>query len=233
MTASFILNELLSVANPEKAVFLQRFFKTGPGQYAEGDVFLGLVVPLTRSIAKANKQTPLSELQLLIESKYHEARLCALLIVVEKFKKASEAEREMLYEFYLRNARFINNWDLVDVTCPHVVGTYLLDKDRSRLYELAKSDLLWEQRIAIVSTVTFIRNRQYDDTLALAEMLMMHNHDLMHKAVGWMLREVGKKDREALTDFLELHATELPRTGLRYAIEHYPEEQRQYFLKKK
>lgn len=233
MTASFILNELLSVANPEKAVFLQRFFKTGPGQYAEGDVFLGLVVPLTRSIAKANKQTPLSELQLLIESKYHEARLCALLIVVEKFKKASEAEREMLYEFYLRNARFINNWDLVDVTCPHVVGTYLLDKDRSRLYELAKSDLLWEQRIAIVSTVTFIRNRQYDDTLALAEMLMMHNHDLMHKAVGWMLREVGKKDREALTDFLELHATELPRTALRYAIEHYPEEQRQYFLKKK
>lgn len=233
MTASFILNELLSVANPEKAVFLQRFFKTGPGQYAEGDVFLGLVVPLTRSIAKANKQTPLSELQLLIESKYHEARLCALLIVVEKFKKASEAEREMLYEFYFRNARFINNWDLVDVTCPHVVGTYLLDKDRSRLYELAKSDLLWEQRIAIVSTVTFIRNRQYDDTLALAEMLMMHNHDLMHKAVGWMLREVGKKDREALTDFLELHATELPRTALRYAIEHYPEEQRQYFLKKK
>lgn len=233
MTAAFVLNELLSVANPEKALFLQRFFKTGPGQYAEGDVFLGLVVPLTRSIAKANKQTSLPELQKLMESKYHEARLCALLIVTEQFKKASAPERKALYDFYLKNARRINNWDLVDVTCPHVVGAYLLDKDRSRLYELVGSDNLWEQRIAMVSTVTFIRNREYTDTLALAERLMNHPHDLMHKAVGWMLREVGKKDRDTLTDFLELHATRLPRTALRYAIEHYPEEQRQYFLKKK
>lgn len=233
MTASFILSELLSMANPEKGTFLQRFFKTGPGQYAEGDVFLGLVVPLTRSIAKANKQTPLSELQLLMESEYHEARLCALLIVVEKFKKASEAEREELYTFYLKNAQRINNWDLVDVTCPHVVGLYLLDKDRSRLYDLAKSDNLWEQRIAMVSTVTFIRNREFSDTLALAERLMTHKHDLMHKAVGWMLREVGKKDRNTLTGFLEQYATKLSRTSLRYAIEHYPEDQRQYFLKRK
>lgn len=233
MTASFILSELLSMANPEKGTFLQRFFKTGPGQYAEGDVFLGLVVPLTRSIAKANKQTQLSELQLLMESEYHEARLCALLIVVEKFKKASEAEREELYTFYLKNARRINNWDLVDVTCPHVVGLYLLDKDRSRLYELAESDNLWEQRIAMVSTVTFIRNREFSDTLALAERLMTHKHDLMHKAVGWMLREVGKKDRNTLTGFLEQYATKLSRTSLRYAIEHYPEDQRQYFLKRK
>lgn len=233
MTASFILSELLSMANPEKGTFLQRFFKTGPGQYAEGDVFLGLVVPLTRSIAKANKQTQLSELQLLMESEYHEARLCALLIVVEKFKKASEAEREELYTFYLKNARRINNWDLVDVTCPHVVGLYLLDKDRSHLYELAESDNLWEQRIAMVSTVTFIRNREFSDTLALAERLMTHKHDLMHKAVGWMLREVGKKDRNTLTGFLEQYATKLSRTSLRYAIEHYPEDQRQYFLKKK
>lgn len=233
MTAAFILEELLSMANPEKAVFLQRFFKTGPGQYAEGDVFLGLVVPLTRSIAKANKQTPLSELQVLIESRYHEARLCALLIVMEQFKKASEEDRKKLFEFYLKNTRFINNWDLVDVTCPHVVGAYLLDKDRSCLYRLAKSELLWEQRIAMVSTVAFIRNGEYGDTLALAEMLMDHTHDLMHKAVGWMLREVGKKDRNTLTDFLELHATALPRTALRYAIEHYPEDKRRYFLKKK
>lgn len=233
MTASFILSELLSMANPEKGTFLQRFFKTGPGQYAEGDVFLGLVVPLTRSIAKANKQTPLSELQLLMESEYHEARLCALLIVVEKFKKASEAEREELYAFYLKNARRINNWDLVDVTCPHVVGLYLLDKDRSRLYDLAESDNLWEQRIAMVSTITFIRNREFTDTLALAERLMTHKHDLMHKAVGWMLREVGKKDRNTLTGFLEQYATKLSRTSLRYAIEHYPEDQRQYFLKRK
>lgn len=233
MTAAFVLNELLSMANPEKALFLQRFFKTGPGQYAEGDVFLGLIVPLTRSIAKANIQTPLAELQVLMDSEYHEARLCALLIIVEQFKKASPAEREVLYEFYLKNPRRINNWDLVDVTCPHVIGAYLLDKDRSRLYELAASDNLWEQRIAMVSTVTFIRHREYTDTLALAEQLITHTHDLMHKAVGWMLREVGKKDRDTLTDFLEAYATRLPRTSLRYAIEHYPEEQRQYFLKKK
>lgn len=233
MTAAFVLSEILSMANPEKATFLQRFFKTGPGQYAEGDVFLGLVVPLTRSIAKANKQTPLSELQLLMESEYHEARLCALLIVMEQFKKASQTERKALFDFYIKNASRINNWDLVDVTCPHVVGVYLLDKDRSLLYELAESDNLWEQRIAMVSTVTFIRNREYTDTLALAERLMTHTHDLMHKAVGWMLREVGKKDRATLTDFLEQYATQLPRTSLRYAIEHYPEEQRQYFLKKK
>lgn len=232
MTAAFVLNELLSMANPEKALFLQRFFKTGPGQYAEGDIFLGLIVPLTRSIAKANTQTPLAELQVLMNSEYHEARLCALLIIVEQFKKASPAEREVLYDFYLKNARRINNWDLVDVTCPHVVGAYLLDKDRSRLYELAASDNLWEQRIAMVSTVTFIRHREYTDTLALAEQLITHTHDLMHKAVGWMLREVGKKDRDTLTDFLEAYATRLPRTSLRYAIEHYPEEQRQYFLKK-
>lgn len=233
MTAAFVLSEILSMANPEKATFLQRFFKTGPGQYAEGDVFLGLVVPLTRSIAKANKQTPLSELQLLMESEYHEARLCALLIVMEQFKKATQTERKALFDFYIKNASRINNWDLVDVTCPHVVGVYLLDKDRSLLYELAESDNLWEQRIAMVSTVTFIRNREYTDTLALAERLMTHTHDLMHKAVGWMLREVGKKDRATLTDFLEQYATQLPRTSLRYAIEHYPEEQRQYFLKKK
>lgn len=233
MTATFVLSELLSMANPEKATFLQRFFKTGPGQYAEGDVFLGLVVPLTRSIAKANKQTPLSELQLLMESEYHEARLCALLIVMEQFKKATQTEQKALFDFYIKNTSRINNWDLVDVTCPHVVGVYLLDKDRSLLYELAESDNLWEQRIAMVSTVTFIRSREYTDTLALAERLMTHTHDLMHKAVGWMLREVGKKDRATLTDFLEQYATQLPRTALRYAIEHYPEEQRQYFLKKK
>lgn len=233
MTAAFVLSELLSMANPEKGAFLQRFFKTGPGQYAEGDVFLGLIVPLTRSIAKANKQTPLSELQILMESDYHEARLCALLIVVEQFRKASETDRKTLYDFYLANAYRINNWDLVDVTCPHVVGAYLLNNDRSRLYELAESNCLWEQRIAMVSTIAFIRNREYTDTLALAEKLMPHKHDLMHKAIGWMLREVGKKDRQTLTEFLEEYATRLPRTALRYAIEHYPEEQRQYFLKKR
>ncbi|MEG1543168.1 MAG: DNA alkylation repair protein [Tannerellaceae bacterium] len=233
MTAAFVLSELLSIASPEKAAFLQRFFKTGVGQYAEGDVFLGIIVPHVRSIAKANRQAPLSELQVLMKSEYHEARLCALLILIEQFKKASEAEREVIYTFYLSHTRRINNWDLVDVTCPHIVGLYLLDKDRSILYDLAESNCLWEQRIAVVSTITFIRRGEYLDTLALAERLIHHSHDLMHKAIGWMLREVGKKDRETLTAFLERTATTLPRTSLRYAIEHYPESERQYFLKKK
>lgn len=232
MTAAFILSELRSMANPEKARFLQRFFKTGPGQYAEGDVFLGLVVPLTRSIAKANRQTPLAELRLLLESEYHEARLCALLIVVEQFRKAGPAQRKALFDFYLAHTPRINNWDLVDVTCPHVVGAYLLDKPRDPLYRLAESTLLWEQRIAMVSTVAFIRNREYADALALAEHFLPHTHDLMHKAVGWMLREVGKKDRDVLTAFLEEHLREMPRTALRYAIEHYPEPQRKAFLQR-
>ncbi|WP_080902785.1 DNA alkylation repair protein [Parabacteroides sp. Marseille-P3160] len=233
MTAGFILNELLSIANPEKATFLQRFFKTGPGQYAEGDVFLGIVVPLVRNVAKANRQTPLAELEQLIESEYHEARLCALLILAEQFKKATPDERKTLFAFYLDHTTRINNWDLVDVTCPHVVGTYLIDKDRSILYRLAESRNLWEQRIAVVSTIVFIRRGEFRDTLAFVELLKGHPHDLMHKALGWMLREIGKKDRHTLTEWLEAHATELPRTTLRYAIEHYPEPQRLYFLKKK
>jgi len=230
MTASFILQELLSVANPEKAMFLQGFFKTGKGQYAEGDVFLGLVVPHTRSIAKASKQTPLSELEILIQSEYHEARLCALLILVEQFKKASESERADIYTFYLNHTSQINNWDLVDISCPYIVGSFLLGKDRSRLYELAESNHLWSQRIAVVSTVAFIRKGEFMDTFALAEKLLIHEHDLMHKAVGWMLREVGKKDRASLTDFLERNASRMPRTALRYAIEHYPEAERKAFL---
>lgn len=230
MTATFILQELLSVANPEKASFLQRFFKTGEGQYAEGDLFLGLVVPLTRSIAKANKNTPLSEIELLIQSKYHEARLCALLILVEQFKKANELQRGVLYDFYLNHIAYINNWDLVDISCPYIVGNYLLDKDRSRLYELAESKHLWSQRIAVVSTIAFIRKGEFLDTFAFAGKLLNHEHDLMHKAIGWMLREVGKKDRAALTDFLERNASLMPRTSLRYAIEHYPETDRKSFL---
>jgi len=234
MTAEFILSELFSVANPEKAKFLQGFFKTGKGQYAEGDVLLGIVVPQIRDIVKTNKSLLFPEIQKLLDSEYHEARLAGLLFLVQQFKKAKkEDEKEEIFNFYLKNARRANNWDLVDVTCRDVVGVFLLDKDRSILYELAESDNLWEQRIAIVSTWTFIKHKQYDDTFALSEKLMNHKHDLMHKAIGWMLREVGKKDREALTDFLETYATQLPRTSLRYAIEHYPDDRRQYFLKKK
>ena len=235
MTAAFVLSELQSIGSSEKAVHLSRFFKTGPGQYGEGDRFLGVMVPYSRAIAKANKAMPLEEVQLLLESPWHEARLCALLILVYRFKerKITEEEREQIYSFYIKNARRCNNWDLVDLSCRDIVGEYLVDKDRSILYRLADSENLWEQRIAIVATWAFIRRLDFNDTLALAERLMAHKHDLMHKAVGWMLREVGKKDRETLTNFLERNATQLPRTTLRYAIEHYPESQRQYFLKMK
>ena len=233
MNADFIISELQSVGTPEKAAHLQKFFKTGPGQYGEGDIFLGVVVPHTRGIAKANLQTPLTEVKKMLKSEYHEARLCALLILTERFKKASEKDRKEIFDFYLKNASRVNNWDLVDLSCPTIVGDYLLDKDRDTLYKLAKSECLWEQRIAIVSTYAFIRKNEFFDTLELSERLFLHKHDLMHKAVGWMLREVGKRDRQTLTDFLEEHATKMPRTSLRYAIEHYPEPERQYFLKKK
>ncbi|GHU73257.1 DNA alkylation repair protein [Bacteroidia bacterium] len=235
MTADFILQELLSVANPEKAEFLQRFFKTGKGQYAEGDVLLGIVVPLIRDIVGKCPKMPFPEIQILIDSEYHEARLAGFLLLVKQFKKAkSETERKDLFDFYLKNARKANNWDLVDVTCRDVIGLYLLEHEESRgvLYRLAESDNLWEQRIAIVTTWTFIKYRQFDDTLALSEKLLYHKHDLMHKAVGWMLREVGKKDREPLIDFLDKYHKTMPRTTLRYAIEHFSPEERAYYMGK-
>lgn len=235
-TASFIIDELQSVASTEKAAHLSRFFKTGPGEYGEGDRFLGIPVPLTRNIAKANIDTPLEELQILLHSPWHEARLCTLLILVERFKKkkTTDEERCNIYQFYLKNTRHCNNWDLVDLSCPTIVGGYLLHQpDRSLLYRLAESDNRWEQRIAIVSTIALIRHDQFDDTLALSRKLMNHKHDLMHKAVGWMLREIGKRNRDVLSEFLDEYATRLPRTALRYAIEHYPEEERQAFLRKK
>ena len=234
MNAQFILQELMSVANPEKARFLQGFFKTGKGQYAEGDILLGIVVPHTRDIVKRSPPLPFSEIQLLLDSEYHEARLAGLLFLAKQFKKAGkEDERKAIFDFYLQNARKANNWDLVDVTCRDVVGEYLLNKeDKGILYRLAESDNLWEQRMAIVSTWTFIKHKQFDDTLALAEKLLNHKHDLMHKAVGWMLREVGKKDRTTLVDFLEIHYTKMPRTALRYAIEHFDAEEREKFMEK-
>ncbi|MDR1407630.1 MAG: DNA alkylation repair protein [Tannerella sp.] len=233
MTARHILDELHSVADEAKATHLQRFFKTGAGQYGEGDTFLGIVVPVTRRIAMSNHRTPLNELDLLIKSKYHEARLCALLILTERCRKTSGSERDELYRFYLAHTDHINNWDLVDLSCPTVVGAHLVDREREVLYRMAEKQHLWEQRIAIVSTHAFIRQNDFGDTFALSKKLITHPHDLIHKAVGWMLRETGKRDRESLTAFLEIYATRLPRTALRYAIEHYPEAERQYFLKKK
>jgi 3-methyladenine DNA glycosylase AlkD len=234
MNAEFIIQELFSVADPERAQFLRRFFKTGKGEYAEGDVMLGIAVPLTRDIVKRSPKLSLSEIQILVDSEYHEVRLAGFLFLVKQFKKATGAEQKEIFDFYLQNAHKANNWDLTDTTCRDVIGLYLLDNEEGRgaLYELAGSDNLWEQRIAIVSTWTFIKHKQFADTLAIAEKLLTHKHDLMHKAVGWMLREVGKKDKAVLTGFLEKHYKKMPRTALRYAIEHFPAEERAYFMKK-
>ncbi|MDR2564111.1 MAG: DNA alkylation repair protein [Prevotellaceae bacterium] len=234
MTANFILSELQSVANSEKAKFLQGFFKTGKGQYAEGDVMLGINVPTVRNIVKANLNIPSKEIGTLLDSEYHEARLAGFLFLVEKFKKAkkNEADRKFIFDFYIANARRANNWDLVDVSCRDIVGEYLLDKDKSLLYRFAESENLWEQRIAIVSTWMFIKHGYFDDTLNLAEKLIDHKHDLIHKATGWMLREVGKKDKSVLVDFLEKHYLRLPRTALRYAIEHFDSAERERFMKR-
>ena len=234
MTAAFILSELQSVGTPEKAVHLSRFFKTGPGQYGEGDQFLGVVVPQTRSIAKANKATPFDELQLLLDSPWHEARLCALLILVYRFqdRKVMPEEREAIFRFYLKNMRRCNNWDLVDLSAPGIVGEYLKDKPRDVLYRLAGNELLWDQRIAVVSTYTLIKNDDFIDILALSEHFLCTRYDLMQKAVGWMLREMGKRNKDLLVQFLEKHCKVMPRTMLRYAIEKFPEEERKEFMKR-
>lgn len=235
MTAAAILDELRAAGSPEKAAHLGRFFKTGPGEYGEGDRFLGVTVPVNRAIAKAHIETPIDEIQRLVESEWHEARLCGLLILCYRYKRrtTTDGEREAIVRFYLRNARHCDNWDLVDLTCRDILGEYLARRDRSILYRLAGSDCLWERRIAMVSTWAFIHRDDFADTLALAERLLGDPHDLMRKAVGWMLREVGKRDRATLTAFLEKHAADMPRTALRYAIEHYPEAERRYFMEMK
>jgi 3-methyladenine DNA glycosylase AlkD len=225
-----LLKEINSNANKEKAKLLQRFFKTGKGDYGEGDVFLGIVVPIQRKIAKNHINLSSSDLQELLNSKIHEHRLIALLILVDKFKKASEKEKKEIFDFYLKNTKNINNWDLVDLSSHCIVGGYLLDKDRKILHKLANSTHLWEKRIAIISTFAFIREKQFGDSIKIAEILLKDKHDLIHKAVGWMLREIGKKDAKTLEVFLKKHYRNMPRTMLRYAIEKLPEKVRKSYL---
>jgi 3-methyladenine DNA glycosylase AlkD len=232
MTAKEIQKQLEALSTPEKKEFLPYFFKTGKGQYGEGDKFIGVVVPDTRKVAKANKAMPFAELTKLLESEWHECRLCALLILVERFKKAKEDERKQLVDFYLSNTPHINNWDLVDLSAKDIVGEYLVDKERDILYSLAESDLLWDQRIAILSTYAFIRRGDLHDIFALSEKLLYHKHDLMHKAIGWMLREAGKRDMLSLNLFLDKHHKVMPRTMLRYAIEKHSPEERARYMKK-
>ena len=247
-----IKKELNILGNSERAKNLQRFFKTGKGEYGEGDVFLGIDggVPAKRKIAKKYENLSFSNLQNLLDSKIHEYRFIALVILVNKFKKIGKSnfpkckpskclqnsqllvEQKEIFDFYIKNARRVNNWDLVDTSAPHIVGRYLQNKkDREILYKFAKSKNLWKKRISIISTFAFIRKGQFEDTLKIAEILLNDEHDLIHKAVGWMLREVGNKDRKVEERFLIKHYGQMPRTMLRYAIEKFPESLRQKYLK--
>lgn len=233
MTAQDIQKQLEAKATPEKRDFLPYFFKTGKGQYGEGDKFLGVVVPDIRKIAKANKELSIDETKKLLDNEFHECRMCALFILIEHFKKADENHRKKIVDFYLSQTHHINNWDLVDLSCRDIIGLYLADKsDRSMLYDLAKSELLWDQRIAVVSTYTFIKKNDFDDILRLSEYFLDHKHDLMHKATGWMLREAGKMNKDVLIGFLNKHYTKMPRTMLRYSIEKLSPEERAYYMKK-
>ena len=229
-----LLTEMLACADPSQVAGLSRFFKTGPGEYGEGDKFLGIKVPVTRAVVKACwKELSFADLEECIASQYHELRLAALLSLTEIFSHArkDQALRQCCVDFYLLHTAQINNWDLVDLSCYPLLGEWLLDKDRSLLYDLARNGRsIWEQRIGIVSTMTFIRHGQLDDTFRIADILLAHPHDLIHKAVGWLLREAGKRDRERLCAFLDARCSRMPRTMLRYAIEKLPEGMRLHYL---
>jgi 3-methyladenine DNA glycosylase AlkD len=233
LTATNLQKELDALGNPTDAEFLQRFFKTYDGGYAAGDIFIGLRVPLTRKIASTYTELSLTEVEKLLESPIHEHRLAALVVMVNKTKKATESQKQQLYELYLKRTDRINNWDLVDLSCRDIVGGYLNDKPKDPLYKLAKSKDIWERRIAIVSTWQFIREKQLSETFKIAEMLLNDTHDLIHKAVGWMLREAGKRDETALLKFLDKHAASMPRTTLRYSLERLKPEDRLYYMKLK
>ena len=236
--ANILLSHMLSHQDPSQVAGLSRFFKCGPGQYGEGDKFLGIKVPITREVVKSTwKEVTFEDLEECISSEYHELRLAALLTLIEIFshsKKKPEVQQNCI-DFYISHTTFINNWDLVDLSCYPLLGVWLLDKDRTLLYDLAgNGKTIWEQRIGIVSTMTFIRAGQLDDTFAIAELFLNekeHLHDLLEKAVGWLLREAGKRDSERLANWLCPRASSMPRTMLRYAIEKFPETERQHFLK--
>ncbi len=227
-----ITSELQALSDDEKREIYPKFFKAGKGKYGEGDRFLGVTVPNIRAIAKQYKNISLNEIRELMQSEWHEVRLCALLIMVEKNKKKDETLRQQLFDLYLSQTDRINNWDLVDLSCRFIVGEYLLDKSRDILYQLAQSPLLWDNRIAIVSTYAFIRKGQLEDTYALSDLMMHHPHDLMHKAIGWMLREAGKRDSERLYDYVMSHRADMPRTMLRYAIEKFSPKERAILMKR-
>ncbi len=231
MTIQKIKERLKQLANKEKAEVLQRFFKTGPGEYGEGDVFLGIKVPDLRKVAKDFQDISTEDVIVLLESAIHEERLLALLVLVRKYVKGNETAKKRIYRLYLKKTKFINSWDLVDGSAHHIVGDYLMDKNKAPLYRLAKSEDLWERRIAMLATFYFIKHGKYEETLKIARILLTDREDLIHKAVGWMLREIGKREMIFEEMFLKQHYKEMPRTMLRYAIEKFPEPKRQKYLK--
>jgi len=223
-----LTKEIQKSYSKERAEHSKRFFKTGIGEYGEGDIFLGLSVPEQRVLAKKYSNLSMPQIQKLLDSEIHEYRLIAGLILIKKFEK----DPEVIFNFYIKNARRFNNWDLVDLTAPRIVGNFLKDKNKKIIYDLARSKNIWEKRIAIVSTLYFIvKENNFSDTLKISEIILEDSHDLIHKAVGWMLREVGKRNVEVLKDFLKINYKKIPRTALRYAIEKFPEAQRKKFLK--
>jgi len=229
-TLAQLRKDLARFASPAKAKIIAKFFKTGKGEYGEGDVFLGVNVPEIRAVAKKYLHLQLDDIKLLLQSKIHEHRLTGLLLLIEQFRKANEAGKKKLVDFYLKSTNYVNNWDLVDLSAHQLLGEWLHDKPKSLLHRLAKSKNLWERRISIVATYAFIRRKQFEHTLAIAEKLLQDSHDLMHKATGWMLREVGKREQAVLERFLNRHAHRMPRTMLRYAIERFPEKRRKQYL---
>jgi 3-methyladenine DNA glycosylase AlkD len=230
LTAAAARRRTRALADPQRAIGVARFFKTGPGEYGAGDRFLGIRVPDLRRLTRAYQDMPLAEVQLLLTSSWHEERLLALLILVGQYGRADDRGRASIYRAYLTHSNYVNNWDLVDCSAEHIVGAHLRHRDRARLRRLTASKLVWERRIAVLSTFHYIRRGEYGETLGIARRLIGDSHDLIHKAVGWMLREVGNRDRGAEEEFLRAHASRMPRTMLRYAIEKFPEPLRRRYL---
>ena len=230
---SKLRSKIKTLADKEVAETMQWFFKTGKGDYGEGDIFVGLKVPLQRKLAREFKDLSLAEIGELLNSSIHEERLISLIILIDKYQKTDEKGKKLIFNFYLKQRKGINNWDLVDISAPKILGRYLLEKDKGILFKFAVSKNLWERRIAIISTQEFIKNNNFKTTLQIASILIKDEHDLIHKAVGWMLREIGKKDIALEEKFLRVHYKEMPRTMLRYAIEKFPETKRKKYLQGK
>lgn len=230
MSLDRIRRDMTAWADPKRAAVSLRFFKTGPGEYGAGDVFAGLAVPKVRALARTYRDLPLRDVRTLLRSKVHEERQLALFILVDQFRKADESARKVIYDLYLSHTRYVNNWDLVDGSAEHIVGLFLKDKPKTPLFRLAKSNRLWERRIAMLSTFVYIKSGEFGVALRIARMLLHDREDLIHKAVGWMLREIGQRDRDVEEEFLTRHAAGMPRTMLRYAIEKFPASLRKKYM---